>query len=360
MSEILPLVRPAIRALKPYVSARSLTLEGSIFLDANESPRPLSGDAALKAANRYPEPQPRRIVDTASAIYGVPRENILVGRGSDEGIDVLTRAFCEAGRDKVLICPPTYGVYETAADIQGAGVLRVPLVGTPGFKLDVARICAAVSDPADCVKLIYICSPNNPTGGVFDPADISLICAAAQGRALVIVDEAYLEFSGRESMIGRLSEFPNLVVLRTLSKAWALAGVRCGFVFADREAISVLQRVRAPYPISSASIAAVEAVFSMAGREAMRRSVAGILAARAGLLEALGGISGVAQIFPTDANFVLVRVKDRPRLAAALKKAGIVLRDRSFDEGLLDCIRITVGTDAENRAVLACFEEALG
>lgn len=360
MSEILPLVRPAIRALKPYVSARSLTVEGSIFLDANESPRPLSDAVAFKGANRYPEPQPRRILETASAIYGASRENILVGRGSDEGIDLLTRAFCEAGRDQVLICPPTYGVYETAADIQGAGVVRVPLVGSPGFRLDVSRICAALADPAGSVKLVYICSPNNPTGGVFEPTDIVSICTAARGRALVVVDEAYLEFSGRASMISRLGEFPNLVVLRTLSKAWALAGVRCGFVFADPEVIAVLQRLRAPYPISSASIAAVEAAFSTAGREVMERSVAGILAARAGLLKALGRIAGVGQIFPTDANFVLVRVKDRPRLSAVLKKAGIVLRDRSFDEGLLDCIRITVGTAEENGAVVACFEEALG
>lgn len=356
---VLSLVRPALLKLKPYSSARSLTMEGSIFLDANESPRPLL-DGPFARVHRYPEPQPRRVLATAAALYGAPPESILVCRGTDEGIEVLTRAVCEAGKDSVLICPPTYGVYEVAAGIQGAEVARVPLVGAPDFRLDVERVMAAVHDPAASVKLVYVCTPNNPTGTLFPADDVLRLCRAAAGRALVVVDEAYLEFSGAQSLLTRRAELPNLVVLRTLSKAWALAGARCGFVFADPALIDVLQRVRAPYPMSAPSIQAVEAVFTREGEAAMRRSVAGIVAEKARLEAALSKLPGVLTVFKSAANFVLVKVTEKDALLSAARRAGVVLRDRSSDLGLADCVRVTVGTPDENAAALRCFREVLG
>jgi len=360
VSGVLSLVRPDILELKPYVSARSLGAEGAVFLDANESPGPLFEDGPFRRVHRYPEPQPRRILAAASERYGVAPEGILISRGSDEGIEVLTRSLCEAGRDKILITPPTYGVYETAAGIQGAGVVRVPLASSPEFALDLEGIGAALEAEGGRIKLVYVCSPNNPTGTAFEPAIIADVCRLAAGRAVVAVDEAYLEFSGRKSMSSALAEFENLVVLRTLSKAWALAGVRCGFAFGAPALIDVLQRVRAPYPMSSAAIQVVESVFTPEGERRMRASVARILEAKAGMAAAFAKLGGVKTIFKSEANFLLVRVAQRAGLRASAARAGVVLRDRSFDHGLQDCVRVTVGTAEENAAVIGCFQEALG
>jgi histidinol-phosphate aminotransferase len=355
---VLDLLRPAIRALKPYVSARSLAVDGAVFLDANESPWPLAQDSPFARLNRYPEPQPRRIAAAAAALYGVPKERLLVSRGADEGIEVLTRAVCEAGRDRILVCPPTYGVYETAAGIQGCGVVKVPLRPAPSFAIDVEGVTAAVRDAAQSIKLVYLCTPNNPTGTVIPLAEIEAVCAAAEGRALVVVDEAYLEFSGKPSILSRLASFPNLVVLKTLSKAWGLAGARCGFTIGAPELIAVLQGVRAPYPLSSASIQAVEAVFNSEGEARMRRSVADVLARKKELLAGLAAAPLAETVFPGEANFVLVRARDKDRVLAAARKAGILLRDRGGEPGLSGCIRVTVGRAEENEAALRCFQEA--
>lgn len=360
MSDILSLVRPSIRALKPYASARSLTTEGAVFLDANESPLPLMDNGPFQRVNRYPDPQPKKIVETAAAIYGIDRGSILIARGADEGIEVLTRAVCEAGQDRALICPPTYGVYETAARIQGCDVVNVSLIGSPDFRLDIKRMLDAVRDERNRIKIVYICSPNNPTGTAFDPPQILDICRVALGRSLVVVDEAYLEFSGRPSLSSKIKEFPNLVVLRTLSKAWGLAGVRCGFVLADPALISILQGVRAPYPMSRPSIQVIESVFTEGGKKRMLRSVALILAQKERLIEAFSAMRGIDAIFPSRANFVLVRTKAKEKILQAAQKAGIILRDRSVDEGLVNCIRVTAGTAEETDAVIACFRKALG
>jgi histidinol-phosphate aminotransferase len=360
MNDILSLVRPDIRALKPYTSARSLTTEGAVFLDANESPWPLLENGSYQRVNRYPDPQPKKIVETASVLYGLDRRSILVSRGTDEGIEVLTRTVCEAGKDQVLICPPTYGVYETAARIQGCGVVNVPLVGSPDFKLDMKRMLRAVGDKSNRIKLIYICSPNNPTGTVFDSPEILEICRAAAGRALVVLDEAYLEFSGLPSLSPKIRKFPNLVVLRTLSKAWGLAGVRCGFVLADPALIAILQGVRAPYPMSRPSIQVIESVFTKEGQKKMLRSVADILAQKKRLVKAFSAMRGIETVFPSRANFVLIRTKAKEDILQTAQKAGIILRDRSVDEGLVNCIRVTAGSAEETDAVIACFRKALG
>ena len=353
---VLELLRPAIRALKPYASARSLSVDGAVLLDANESPWAPQAAAAFTRINRYPEPQPRRIVETAAALYGAAKERIMVSRGADEGIEVLTRAFCEAGRDRILICPPTYGVYETAAAIQGCGVVKVPLGPAPGFALDAARVVAATRDAANSIKLIYVCTPNNPTGTLVSLSDIRALCRAAAGRALVVVDEAYLEFSGAPSAIALLPEHSNLVVLKTLSKAWGLAGARCGFTLGAPELIAVLQGVRAPYPLSSAAIQAVEAVFSKDGEAAMRQNTARIMARKKELAAGLAPL--VEEVLPGEANFLLARTPRKDAVLAAAKKAGVLLRDRGGESGLAGCLRITVGAAEENEAALRCFREA--
>ena len=282
-----------------------------------------------------------------------------MSRGTDEGIEVLTRTVCEAGKDQVLICPPTYGVYETAARIQGCGVVNVPLIGSPDFKLDMKRLLRTVKDKINCIKIIYICSPNNPTGTAFPPMEILEICRAASGRALVVVDEAYLEFSGLPSLSSKIKAFPNLVVLRTLSKAWGLAGVRCGFALADPALVSILQGVRAPYPMSRPSIQVIESVFTVGGQKKMVRSVAEILAQKKRLIKAFSAMRGIETIFPGRANFVLIRSAAKENILQTAQKAGIILRDRSVDEGLVNCIRVTAGSAEETDAVVACFRKAL-
>ncbi len=282
MKELLSLARPEILKLKPYVSARSLITHGRIFLDANESPSEASSDETTsgknsnnettngippsfsKPLNRYPEPQPRALSERFSELYSVSPSQLLICRGSDEAIDLLVRAFCESGKDEVLICPPTYGMYEVSAKIQGARVIHVPLLFQPspsgrGFevKLDEAAIVeTAVKADAD-IKLVFICNPNNPTGTSFDRNSLKRICKATFGRCLVILDEAYVEFDSDGSMINELEEYPNLVILRTLSKAWALAGARCGVAIANESVIQLLQKIRPPYPLSTPTIRAV-------------------------------------------------------------------------------------------------------
>ncbi len=357
MSSVLALLRPAVLRLKPDEAARSAAHAGAALLDLNESPLAPSGAGR---ANRYPEPQPAFLVARAAALYGVPRRSILVTRGADEGIEVLTRAACEAGRHRILVCPPTYGGYETAADVQGAGVLRVPMLGSPDYRLNLPGVTAALRAPKNRVRLVYVCSPNNPTGTVIPAADILRLCRAAAGRAFVVADEAYLEYRGGRGLLGRLAGFPNLVVLRTLSKAWALAGLRCGFLFGHPALVDVLQRVRAPYPMSSASLDVLETVFTEAGRSKMRRSVARVLAGKARLRKALARSGGVREVFPGEGNFLLVRVADKDALLAAARKARVLVRDRSGDHGLAGCLRVTVGSAAENARLLGCFKEAFG
>ncbi len=356
MKDVLSLLRPAALALKPDAAARSAAHAGAVLLDLNESPRPLLAGGG--SVHRYPEPQPAALVARAAALYRAPRPSILITRGADEGIELLTRAACEAGRDRILVCPPSYGGYDTAAAVQGAGVVRVPLKGAPDFRLDAPAVAAAVRKARNRVKLVYICSPNNPTGTVFDPADIARVCRAAAGRALVVVDEAYLEFSAAPSFIARLREFPNLVVLRTLSKAWALAGLRCGFLFAAPVLVEVLQCLRAPYPLSSASLAVLAAMFDAAGERRMRRAVAGLLAEKDRLRAALEGLDGVELVFPGEANFLLIRVRDKERVLAAARRARVLVRDRSGDPGLSGCLRVTVGSRADNARFVSVLREA--
>src|SRR5690606_37428746 len=242
--KILELARPDIRALQPYQHA---SWEPSLErLHANEMPWRASGDTSVAGLNRYPEPQPVELLTHLARLYGVAPENLLVGRGSDEGIDLIVRAFCRAERDSVIICPPTFGMYKVSARIQGAGVIEVPLLRERGFAFDTEGVLAAWRDG---VKIVFVCSPNNPTGNLIEHTTIEQLCQALADRALVVVDEAYIEFADAPSAVTLLGRYSNLVVLRTLSKAYALAGARCGALIAHPEIVSLLARVLTPYAI---------------------------------------------------------------------------------------------------------------
>jgi histidinol-phosphate aminotransferase len=342
---VLKLVRPDILALTAYSSARKESKGGRVWLDANENPETPS--AAKPLLNRYPEPQPADLVAQLAALYGVASAQVLVTRGSDEGIDLLLRTFCRAGQDTILITPPTYGMYVVAAGIQGARAVTVSLIREKNFALDAEAVLRAATPD---VKLVFLCSPNNPTGGLLDRTAVMSLVKSLAGRAVVVVDEAYVDFSGQPSLAAEIPANPNLVVLRTLSKAYGLAGARVGTTIADPAVIAVLQKVIAPYPIPAPVLTAALAALTPAGLAAATNSVASIVAERTRLAATLAKLPVVKHVWPSDANYLLVEVGDAARTMAAGRAAGIVWRDRSKDA--FNCIRITVGTAEENNATL--------
>jgi histidinol-phosphate aminotransferase len=342
---VLALVRPDILALSAYSSARKEAKGGRIWLDANENPETPSARQPL--LNRYPEPQPADLLATLAALYGVQPAQCLVTRGSDEGIDLLLRTFCRAGHDAILFTPPTYGMYVVAAGIQGARCVTVPLLREQHFALDASAVLRAATPD---VKLVFLCSPNNPTGALLDRAAVLSVVRGLTGRAVVVVDEAYVDFSGQPSLAAEITAHPNLVVLRTLSKAFGLAGARVGTTIADPAVITVLQKVIAPYPIPVPVLQAALAALTPAGLAAARASVASLVAERAKLATALAQLPAVKHIWPSDANYLLVEVADSAKTMAAGRAAGVIWRDRSKD--VPNTIRITVGTPAENQATL--------
>ena len=342
---VLKLVRPDILALTAYSSARKESKGGRVWLDANENPETPSVHQPL--LNRYPEPQPADLVARLAALYGVAPAQVLVTRGSDEGIDLLLRTFCRAGQDAILITPPTYGMYVVAAGIQGAPIVTAPLVRENNFSLDAEAVLRAVNPE---VKLVFLCSPNNPTGNLLDRSGVLTLVRSLAGRAVVAVDEAYVDFSGQPSLAAEVATNPNLVILRTLSKAHGLAGARVGTTIADPAVIGVLQKVIAPYPVPAPVLQAALAALTPAGLVAARESVATITAERGRLAAALAGLPAVNRVWPSDANYLLVEVADAGRTMAAGRAAGVVWRDRSKD--VPNCIRITVGTAGENNTTL--------
>jgi histidinol-phosphate aminotransferase len=345
IDQVLQLVRPDILALSAYSSARKEAKGGRVWLDANENPETPSAHRPL--FNRYPEPQPAELVAKLSTLYGVQPAQCLVTRGSDEGIDLLLRTFCRAGQDAILFTPPTYGMYVVAAGIQGARCVTVPLVREKNFALDAAAVLKAVAPE---VKLVFLCSPNNPTGGLLDRAAVMSVVQALAGRAVVVIDEAYVDFAGQPSLATEIPANPNLVILRTLSKAFGLAGARVGTTIADPAVIAVLQKVIAPYPIPSPVVAAALAALSPAGLAASRESVAMLLTERARLNAALPKLPVVKRVWPSDTNYILIEVADSAKVMAAGRAAGVIWRDRSKD--VPNTVRITVGTAEENNATL--------
>jgi histidinol-phosphate aminotransferase len=344
---VLDLARPEIRALAPYSSARMEAQGGALLLNANESPWPPAGDAGA-GLNRYPDPQPAALLARLAAVYGVRAEQVLVGRGSDEAIDLLVRAFCRAGSDAVMIAPPTFGMYALSARVQGAGLVEVPL--DRDFVADADALLAALT-PA--VKLVFLCSPNNPSGGLLPLAVIERLAAALAGRALLVVDEAYIEFAEAPSAATLLHRHPNLGVLRTLSKAWALAGARIGALLAAPEIIALLRRIMPPYPVPTPSLAAALAALSPQGEALMRERVAATLRERERVAVALAGVDGVRAVLPSRANFIAFAIDDARAAYARLLAQGVVLRDIGRYPRLSGHLRLSLGLPHENDRALA-------
>lgn len=348
---VLDLARPDIRALQPYSSARMEAGGGQVFLNANESAWAPAGDDGL-GCNRYPEPQPAALVATLAALYGVRHEQLLVGRGSDEAIDLLIRAFCRAGEDAILIQPPTFGMYAVCARIQNADVIEVPLADD--FTLDVDAVLAAVT-PA--VKLIFVCTPNNPSGQCVPRESIERLLQELDERALLVVDEAYVEFAYERSVADLIDRYEYLAVLRTLSKAWALAGARIGSLLANPEVITLLRHIMPPYPLPLPCVAAAMAAFSEEGQARAREHMATIRTEHERLRSHLAALPMVRAVLPSQANFLAVRFDDAGAIYRKLLDAGVVVRDIRRYPKLGDALRITIGTPEENDRVLAVLQE---
>ena len=344
---VLELARAEIRALVPYSSARMEASGGALLLNANESAWAPFGDAGPDC-HRYPDPQPVALVERLAALYGVRRDQVLVGRGSDEAIDLLVRAFCRAGEDAILVQPPTFGMYAVCARVQDAAVVEVPLSAC--FAVDADAVLAALT-PA--VKLVFVCAPNNPTGAGVSLEVIEDLARRLAGRALLVVDEAYVEFADGASAASLLDRYDHLAVLRTLSKAWALAGARVGCLLAHPEVVALLRRILPPYPLPRPCVAAALGALSTAGQAAARERIGVVRAERTRMATALEAAPGVREVLPSQANFLAVRFDDAESAYRRLLEAGIVVRDVRRYPGLEDALRVTVGTPQENGQVLA-------
>ncbi len=339
---IVDIARPEIRSLVPYSSARMEAGENGVMLNANEFPWPTAGTKF----NRYPEPQPRALINAMASLYGVDAECVLVGRGSDEAIDLLVRAFCKAGRDAVAICSPTFGMYAVCAQVQDAKVVDVPL--TSRFELDEAALLRAVT-PA--TKIIFLCSPNNPTGNAISIDAIERIASALVGRTLVVVDEAYIEFSESVSATTLLGSYNNIAVLRTLSKAYALAGTRVGCLLASPDVIALLRRIQAPYPLPSPCVDLALAALEMTARSRTLALIECIKRERERVSSELASLPDV-QVLPSVANFVCAQFPDGDAIYRSLLSQGVVVRNAGKYPGLSDFLRITIGTAKENDQML--------
>jgi len=350
VTSVLDLVRPDLRAFAGYASARRDKATGHVWLNANESPWPSSADGGL-GLNRYPEPQPAALRARLAELYSLPPDRLMVTRGSDEGIDLLVRAFCRAGIDGVLIAPPCFGMYAVSARVQNAPLIEIPLDDQGGqFSMDLIAV-EDVLTHGD-VRMVFLCSPANPTGQALNLKEIARLVKAAAGKAVVVVDEAYAEFSSVPSAKGLLDDFDNLVLLRTLSKAFALAGARIGAVLANPEVIGVLRSLAAPYPVPAPSASLALSALSEAGREEARGRIATTIRERERLLRALRRLEGVRQVYPSEGNFLLTRFANAEAALARLLAAGVVVRDMRPLPQLDDALRISVGTPEENEAMM--------
>ena len=347
---ITTLLRKNIRNIKPYASARTeFSGNAGVFLDANEHYRSyLEGEM-----NRYPDPLQRELVDAVAAYKGVEPQQVFISNGSDEVIDLIYRAFAEPGDDNALIMPPTYGVYQVFADLNNVETIRVPL--QEDFSLDVEGL-SILFDHRDFVhtlKILFICSPNNPTGNAMDSDDIKSLVHSFPG--IVVVDEAYQDFSDSASALKLIKEYQNLVVLQTFSKAWGMAGARVGMAFADPSIIKVLHSIKYPYNVSRLSQQA--ALQALSRSKEVEQGIAEIKESRDALAGELSALPYVEHVYPSDANFLLVRVTDAPKLYDLLKEQGIIIRNRHSEYHCAGCVRITVGSPEEQRRLLEVMKQ---
>jgi histidinol-phosphate aminotransferase len=352
--ELLNLVRDNIKNLKPYSSARhEFTGKASVYLDANEnaygSPlHSLPGEGRGVRFNRYPDPLQWQLKFQLARIKGVPAENICIGNGSDEIIDLAYRIFCNPGKDNVIICPPTYGMYAVNADINDVEIRKVNL--TSAFQLDVDGILNATDSNS---KLLFICSPNNPTGNNMNRADVELLLNNFPG--IVIIDEAYINYSKQKSFIQELTEYSNLVVMQTLSKAWGFAALRLGLCYASLDIIDLFNKVKPPYNINEASQQiALEGLQNM---EQVNEWIREVVQQKEKLINELSHFSFVEMVYPSNANFILIKVDDADLLYQYLSANEIVVRNRSKETGCENCLRISIGTPEENESLLSALKK---
>jgi histidinol-phosphate aminotransferase len=343
------LIRDNIKNLTPYSSARhEFTGKASVFLDANEnafgSPLPSPfGERLGVRYNRYPDPLQWQLKFQLAKIKGVPAENIFIGNGSDEVIDLAYRIFCNPGTDNVIVCPPTYGMYEVSANINDVEINKVNL--TEDFQLDVEGILNAIDDNT---KLLFICSPNNPTGNNMNRSDIEMLLNSFPG--IVIIDEAYINYSKQKTFIQELTEYPNLIVMQTLSKAWGLAALRLGLCYASMDIIDIFNKVKPPYNVNEAS--------QQIGLEALQDTatvnnwIKQVVEQKEILIKQMEQLSFVEKIYHSDANFILVKVNDANKLYDYLSGHEVIVRNRSKDVHCANCLRITIGTPEEIKVLI--------
>ena len=333
------LIRLAVKAMKSYSSARDefeSQDEDLVFLDANENP-------FSNGLNRYPDPQQMKLKNKLAALKGLRPSQILCGNGSDEVLDLIFRAFCEPNEDGIITLTPTYGMYAVLANLNGIQQQSVSL--TADFQIDVPAVLNAIRPNS---KLLFICSPNNPSGNVISRTAIKEILKAFKG--LVVIDEAYIDFTDTESWLEDLSEHPNLVVTQTLSKAYGLAGIRLGICYASEEIIAVLNKIKPPYNINSLTQKA--AISAISQRENTKQQLKTILDQRTELIKEFKKIAWIEKLYPTDANFILIRVDNANLRYEQLKNKGIIVRNRTREDGCTNCLRITVGTAEENKRLI--------
>ncbi|MEL6562113.1 MAG: histidinol-phosphate transaminase [Bacteroidota bacterium] len=343
--EISALIRPHLIDMKPYASARDeFTGKSEVYLDANENSL---GSVGVRDLSRYPDPHQHEIKKKLSSLKQIAADQIFIGNGSDEPIDLLIRAFCEPLKNEIIILPPTYGMYEVSANVNNVPVKKVPL--TADFQLDVAAIEEAINSHT---KLIFTCNPNNPTGTRI--ADTEVIKILENFNGLVIVDEAYIDFSEKESFIGLIEQYNNLVVLQTFSKAWGLAAARVGMLYGSTEVVEILNKIKPPYNVNEMSQEAV--IYALQNEQQKQAFVDEILNERAYLHTELASLTTVQSIYPSDTNFLLVRVTEPDKLYHYLIDKGIIVRNRSKVLLCEGCLRITVGTRQENERLIKAIK----
>jgi histidinol-phosphate aminotransferase len=347
---LMTIARPDLQALRPYAAA--VQVDGAVRLNANEMPWSPGGDTFRRPLNRYPEIRPARLRRALAERYGCAAENLIVTRGSSEGIDLLLRVLCRPGQDSMVTATPTFSMYQHYARIQGARLVECPVAKERDFAVDVDALLASCEDST---RAIFVCSPNNPTGNLLPLDDLIRLLDARADRSAIIVDEAYIEFAQQPSVAGLLPRYENLIVLRTLSKALACAGARCGSVLAAAPFIELLDAVQAPYAMATPVVEFVERALQAGNLTQADRFVQDIRHARDELQTSIATFPFVQKVWPSAANFFLIQVQDAERLLAHCSERGILLR--YFGGDLADCVRITVGSAEENRRLLAAFAE---
>ena len=344
MRSIQELVRENIKNLKPYSSARDEFKElavDMVFLDANENP-------FENGVNRYPDPQQTTVKKELSALKGIPVNQILLGNGSDEVLDLIFRAFCEPKQDNIITLPPTYGMYKVLANINNVEEREVLL--TNKFEPNVVEILRVIDENS---KILFLCSPNNPTGNSFSNKNVELLLNSFNG--LVVIDEAYIDFSSEKSWLERLNEFPNLIITQTLSKAYGMAGIRLGICYASEEIIAILNKIKPPYNVNE--LTQQRALKRILTKNKVKKEVETILEQREKLIVKLKLISFIEKVFPTDANFVLIKVDDASKRYSQLIEKGIVIRNRTTQPLCENTLRLTIGTKSENIKLINALKD---